>query len=241
MLSFDPFESYYAEQLENLNFLNSKTNTQDPELYQLILEIRNLWVSRKERLQKFEENEQLEKIVAQEQRYELVMYNTFTVSRTHFTNEETNSDEEEITYWEPKAIASNYKWKHTMGSRKTNIKENSEEIPKRKVGRPKKEKNQNNIPPKTKGKGRPKNARNKSIIKKTLEEEMSQINISPKKLQKMLKKNFKLKVFKNKEYKIKKTDWKKRCKVICDMIVKRSKLSETTKRLFRLGFSEILN
>lgn len=217
---FNPFESYDQNLISNLQFLSIRIDTEDDQLKDLIGDLRKLWVTRVQRSQTVKETVP---VSVTDTRYELVMYNTFTVSESHFKNEmgDYDSEPQEITYWEPRPVQSGYKWKHIMGSRKTNIKEHESE--KKKSGRPKKETHEKKYIPKTNKKGRPKNSKNKSEIKKSMEQEMNELSISDKKYNKMLTKGFKLKPFRNKEYKIKKIDWKKRCNVIREHIDKKKK------------------
>ena|SRR5438128_413713 len=214
-IEFNPFE------LESS--LMIKENLEEDENY-LVNELRNLWRNRNIRdivtltpEQQFKK-EQEEKLYRRELRYVTQMYTVFKVSPMYFRNKlndeyEMNVEDEEeyFEYAEPN-------W--------NNLKEYSKSKDTgRKRGRPKKEIQPNEynfieepIDISRKGiKGRPKGSINKksSWIVKLLKWDTKAEKIkTTRQYYKFLRKDFKLKKFKNNEYKIPKKQWKLRQQIL---------------------------
>jgi hypothetical protein len=229
--------SFVFNPFDQTDFLNEPIHSTSDSIEEFVRQLRHLYVSSFERMIQHETEEKNKPKVADqlfetERRYVLVMYNVHSVRGNYFSVPESTDpeleDDIEFSYWEPKAIGSNYKWKHVMGSRKEKTirlqeDEYDDEKKRRGPGRPKKKPSEKKYQQKYEKKGRPRGSTNKSKLKKWKDQDESQIQLSPKKLAKLLQKPFKPKVFKNKEYKIKKVEWKRRIKSI-DLLLMRLKL-----------------
>jgi len=218
---FNPFETNSTSILkENL----------EPDVNYLVNELRELWRNRDTRdivildPQVQWQKEQEEKLYRRELRYVTQMYTVFKVGPMHFKTDDLD-EEEYFEYAEPN-------W--------NNLKEYSKSKDTgRKRGRPKKEIQPNEYnfieEPysekellKRKGiKGRPKGSINKKstwIVKLLKWDKKAEKIKTTRQYYKFLRKDFKLKKFKNHEYKIPKKQWKLKQKIISQHLSKLRKI-----------------
>lgn len=169
-------------------------------------ELRYLWNTRETRLNHVEVK--VTPLEKEDRKYSLVFYNVYKVSPGHFSSKLKEEEECEFYYGLPRLD-----FVHEYGSRKSYIKEHIDEEFIRKVGRPRKENKPIKEP---KGRGRPKEAKNKTNLMKLISEKDPN-QMTYKQIQKMLNKPFKLKKFK-KDYKFKKVEWKKISKMLEELL-----------------------
>lgn len=220
---FDPFEDLKESWFE----LDTDTD--------LTKELRKLWITKNDRHYiidyppKTEKDEQEEFEYKQNRKYSLVMYNVFKIKSGYFEHKDEEIEENEnyeFSYyiaeerrerkWNYKDVGCRSKTYQVLGN------DYSDEIIIRKRGRPTKE--IKSYVPKSNQKGRPKKSKNKSKIKLQIEQDQKFIQISTRKMYKLLLKPFKLKKFKA-PYKIGKIDWKKRCFTLNHLLKLRKSLN----------------
>jgi len=225
-MQFDPFLEYQSEQKELLTW--SQSSAPCP----LVKELRGLWATREQRSQSCPS---VGKTCQEVKNYQLslYMYNIFHVHPSYFakTCVETMSLEEIGSEDEVEGFSCGYVpfgRSRTFGSRKDPVKkivtcEYDEQFVK-KMGRPRKKEEEKKYVKKSMVKGRPKSSKNKSSLQILMEQEKTWPT-STRYVYKMLRKPFKLKPFKNKEYKIKKKQWKDACKIVEKCLQKKLKKS----------------
>lgn len=210
-IEFNPFEEISNQPCEPLL----------PTENVLVNELRELWRSRENRAQptldpiQQWEKEQQEKLYRRELRYVTQMYTVFKVGPSYFRKHNENEEDEYFEYAEPN-------W--------NNLKEYSKAKESgRKRGRPKKEVyiEEPISPPKKGFKGRPKgslNLKSNWIIKLLKWDEKAERIKTTRQYYKFLKRDFPLKSFKNKEYKIPKKQWKLRKQILASHLQKIRKI-----------------